>query len=300
MSNNGLFSACVLIWGSTWLAITFQLGEVSPLYSIGMRFAIAVAVLGGFCLWRQLPMKFAANIHLRMLMVGLCLYALNYYFVYQSQQYLVSALVALLSSSIVYFNVLLRRLLLNKPVRMEVLVGAGIGIIGLVLLFWHELHKYVGEQDLLFLGLILAFASFVSASFGNVISESAFDLGAPVIQFNFFAMLYSLLFSFGFALLSSTPFVLPEQPSYWISLFYLSVFGTVLAFGAYMKLVKQIGADKSAYVVLMYPIVALILSTLYEGYQWQWTGFVGVVVILLGNAVAMGKVSFNKRAPAQG
>ena len=293
MSNNGLFTACVFIWGSTWLAITFQLGEVDPAYSVGLRFFFAVVILGAFCLFKKLNLVFPLRVHLRMAAVGLCLYMLNYMFVYHSQFYLVSALVALLSSAIVYFNVVLRKVFFGKAINMEVVFGAAVGVIGLAFLFWKELKAFDAEQSMVLLGLALAFASFVSASFGNVIAENAFDIGAPVIQFNLFAMLYSLVYSFGYGYFSGAEFVLPTSTSYWVSLLYLSLFGSVLAFGAYMKLVKQMGADKSAYVVLMYPIVALILSTLYEGYEWHWTGFVGVLVVLLGNAIAMGKLKLS-------
>lgn len=287
MSAPLLFSVCVLIWGSTWIAITFQLGEMSPIYSVGIRFSIAALILGCFCWIKKLNMRLPLKVHIRLAIAGVCLYTLDYVFLYHSQQYLISAWVALLSSSIVYLNVLFRRYLFKKSIRVEVLFGAGFGALGLVVLFWAPLSKVNMEQTFL-LGLALAGISFVFASLGNVFAESALNHDAPVVQVNFYAMLYSLPVTIGYGLFSGADFVLPSDASYWISLLYLSVFGSVLAFGAYMKLVQIMGADKSAYVVLMYPLVALFISTLFEDYAWKVTDLFGVLLILLGNYVAMG------------
>ena len=112
---------------------------------------------------------------------------------------------------------------------------------------------------------------------------------------NFWAMSYGLVFLYSYAFINGESFVIPTQKEYYLSLLYLSLFGSVLAFGAYMQLLRQIGSDKAAYVVLVYPIVALILSTLFEGYQWHAFAFVGVIIVLLGNAVAMEKIPLPRK-----
>ncbi len=221
--------------------------------------------------------------------VGLLLFTLNYTFLYESQHYIISAVLALMSSLIIYFNVLLRRIMLGKPIRIEVLVGATLGMSGIGLIFMPEFSS-VESSVYLWTGIGLAVASFVFASMGNVISERIMDHGTPVMPMNFWAMTYGLIYMYSFALATDVDFVLPTRLDYYLSLLYLAVFGTVLAFGAYMKLMQQIGSDKSAYVVLMYPIVALVLSTMIEDYQWYPQTFIGVIVVLLGNAVVMGKI----------
>jgi drug/metabolite transporter (DMT)-like permease len=228
--------------------------------------------------------------------VGLCLYTLDYTLLYQSQQYIISAIVALMSSGMVYVNVLLRRVLLKKPIRKEVMIGATLGMFGIGLIFLPEFAKSSADQYLL-LGISFALASFFFASMGNIISELILDHGTPVIQMNFWAMSYGVVFIFTAAMFNGAEFTKPTNPHYYYSMFYLSVFGSVLAFGSYMQLVKQMGSDKAAYVVLVYPIIALILSTVFEGYQWHLEAFIGVAVVLLGNAVAMGKLPlpFSKR-----
>lgn len=296
MPNSGLFIVCVLIWGSTWITINYQLGEVAPVLSVAYRFTLAALLLGAYIWWRKLPLKLPGHIHFKMAAVGLALYTLDYSFLYESQKYIVSAVVALMSSCIIYINVLLRRVLLGKPIRVEVLTGATFGLAGMFMIFLPEFQKVSSEQ-LLAIGISLAMISFFFASVGNVISERILDHGTPVIQMNFWAMSYGLVFLYSYAFLSGADFVVPDNPEYYLSLLYLALFGSVLAFGAYMQLLKQIGSDKAAYVVLLYPIVALLLSTLFEGYQWNFQALLGVVIVLFGNAVAMGKISlprFNK------
>lgn len=289
LSNPVLFSVVVLIWGSTWLAITFQFGEVDPILSVGFRFFCAAVILFSYCKWKRLSLALPKHIHFKMAGVGLCLYTLDYTLLYQSQQYIISAIVALMSSGMVYINVVLRRVLLKKPIRPEVIVGATLGMAGIGLIFLPEFSKISANQYLL-LGISFAMASFFFASLGNVISERILDHGTPVIQMNCWAMGYGVIFISITAITTGAELSIPTNPNYYLSLIYLTIFGSVLAFGAYMQLVKQMGSDKAAYVVLVYPIVALILSTLFEGYEWHTEAFIGVIVVLLGNAIAMGKL----------
>ncbi|WP_289032064.1 EamA family transporter [uncultured Paraglaciecola sp.] len=297
MSNPVLFSVVVLIWGSTWLAITFQFGEVDSSLSVAVRFFFAALILLAYCKFKGLSLALPRHIHIKMAGVGLCLYTLDYSLLYQSQQYIISAIVALMSSGMVYINVVLRRVLLKKAIRPEVIVGATFGLIGIGLIFLPEFSK-VSANEYIVLGISFALASFFFASLGNVISERILDHGTPVIQMNFWAMSYGVLFLTVSALASGAEIVIPSNPQYYYSLAYLTVFGSVLAFGAYMQLVKQMGSDKAAYVVLVYPIVALILSTTFEGYTWHTEAFIGVAIVLLGNAIAMGKIAvpFLKKA----
>ncbi len=292
-----LFSVVVLIWGSTWLAITFQFGEVDSSLSVAVRFFFAALILLAYCKFKGLSLALPRHIHIKMAGVGLCLYTLDYSLLYQSQQYIISAIVALMSSGMVYINVVLRRVLLKKAIRPEVIVGATFGLIGIGLIFLPEFSK-VSANEYIVLGISFALASFFFASLGNVISERILDHGTPVIQMNFWAMSYGVLFLTVSALASGAEIVIPSNPQYYYSLAYLTVFGSVLAFGAYMQLVKQMGSDKAAYVVLVYPIVALILSTTFEGYTWHTEAFIGVAIVLLGNAIAMGKIAvpFLKKA----
>jgi len=288
-----LFSIVALIWGTTWIAITYQLGETNPILSVAVRFALAAVILGGFCVLRGLSLRLPKHLHIKMAAAGLCLYGFEYSLLYLSQQYIVSALVALMSSGMIYVNVVLRRVILKKPIRMEVVIGAAFGMLGIGLIFYPE-FAHIKADTLLVFGIALALASFLFAGLGNVLSERILDYGTPVIQMNFWAMSYGTLGIFCFALVSDVQWVLPTRWEYYLALTYLTVFGSVIAFGAYMKLIRQMGSDKTAYVVLVYPIVALSVSTVFEGYQWYLISLLGVVFVLLGNAIAMGKLPITR------
>lgn len=291
-----LFIACVLIWGSTWIALTFQVGEVDPVVAVAWRFSIAVVCLGLWILISRRSFRMPLRIHLKAASVGFFLYTLDYSFLYAAQQYMISALLAVLSSSVIYFTVILRRILLKKPMRLEVIIGATLGLVGIVCIFLPEFAK-MSLQEGLALGLLWAAISFLCAAIGNIISESILEEGTPVIQMNFFAMGYGLIFMYGFGLITGASYTLPLNNDFYFALAYLALFGSVLAFGAYMKLLQRIGSDKSTYVVLVYPIVALGLSTLFEGYVWTILAGFGVVLVLIGNAIAMGKLNNLLRIP---
>ena len=151
---------------------------------------------------------------------------------------------------------------------------------------------------MLVFGITLALASFLFAGLGNVLSERILDYGTPVVQMNFWAMSYGSIGILAFALVSDMDWVLPTRWEYYLAISYLSIFGSVIAFGAYMKLVRQMGSDKTAYVVLVYPIVALLVSTIFEGYQWYLASLIGVFFVILGNAIAMGKLSIKRTSAA--
>jgi len=297
MNNATLFSLCCLIWGSTWIAITYQIGHTSETFAIALRYLLASACLGAYCLLKRLPLALPVHVHIKMAAVGVFLYSLNYTLLYLAQAHIISALLALMSSCIIYINVVLRRWWLKEPIRKEVVVGATFGLGGIIYLFVPEFSK-VSMDAALATGLGIAFVSFLCASIGNVISERILTAGTPVIQMNFYAMSYAMILLFITSLLLPGTLVIPSSTSFYLSLVYLALFGSVFAFGAYMKLLKQMGADKAAYVVLVYPMVALLISTFFEGYQWTMLSVVGVVIVLMGNAIAMGKIPRFMRRPS--
>jgi drug/metabolite transporter (DMT)-like permease len=258
--------------------------------AVALRFAIAAALIGIWCIIKGVSLKQPFSQHKWILLAGVFLYTLDYSFLYAAQQHMISALLAVLSSSVIYFNVILRRFALGAPIRIEVVIGATVGLVGIACIFAPEFEAFTLQQGIT-LGLLFATASFFAAACGNVTSEKILKGPTGVMQMNFWAMTYGVIITTSIALLNGAEFSLPSEPSFYYSLLYLSLFGSVVAFGAYMRLLKQIGSDKSAYVVLVYPIVALLISTIFEGYEWSLIAVVGAGIVLLGNAIAMGKLN---------
>lgn len=256
--------------------------------SVILRFAIAAFLLALWCKIKGISLYVQRTHHKYLALAGIFFYCLDYSFLYAAEKHMISALLAVLSGSVIYFNVVLRRILLGKSIRVEVVVGATLGLFGIILIFAPEFEQLSLHEGIT-IGLLFATASFLSASIGNVLSERILDTNTEVIPMNFWTMSYGVACTTAVAIVSGTQFVLPTNASYYYSLMYLAIFGSVIAFGAYMKLIKQIGSDKAAYVVLVYPLVALTISTFFEGYMWSQYSILGVCFVIIGNAVAMGK-----------
>jgi len=290
MVKNILFYALTVgIWGSTWLGIKFQLGSVDPLVSVVYRFSLATALLFLWCRLKKLCMRFTWREHLFIALQGLSLFAINYWLFYLAETHLSSGIVAVTFSTIVFWNILNGRLFLGTPVRAGVIGGAMMGIFGILLVFWDELSHF-SLDDAGLKAFLLSMTATLMASWGNILSARNQKHGLPVIQTNAFGMAYGTLFMLAGALVMQKPFAIDLTASYLISLVYLAMFGSVIAFGCYLTLIGRIGADRAAYATLLFPIIALFLSTLFEDYQWSAASIAGVLVILVGNTLVVARV----------
>ena len=289
MSRNVVYYLIpVVIWGSTWTAIRFQLGVVDPLVSIGYRFMIAATVLFGYCLIRKINLRFRKTDHLFFIMQGVLLFGINYWLVYEAEKTLTSGIVALIFPTLIFMNILNGALWLNEPIRKPVLLGGFIGIAGVGLVFWDELRSFSVSGGSL-TALLLVLLSVCFASLGNITSARNQKRNLPVLQTNGFGMLYGGLAMLAAAVVTGKPFVMDLTFAYIGSLLYLSLFGSIIAFWAYLTLLGRIGADRVAYTALIVPIIALTFSTVLEDYTWTFPSLAGVVVILLGNLLILKK-----------
>ena len=294
MGNHLLYTATVLIWGSTWYAIKLQLGTVDPDVSVAYRFILASAILLAFCIITRRSLRFGARHHLYIAAQGLFLFCLNYWIFYYATFHLTTGVIAVVFSLIMLMNILNGAVLFGTRVEARVLAAAGLGLAGLVLVFWQEL----AVLDLAggpMLGLGLSIVATYSASLGNMASLRNTRAGLPVIQVNALGMTYGAAFMTILAMLRGAPVGFEFSVTYVGSLLWLAVLGSVLAFGCYLTLLARIGADRAAYAAVVFPVVALIISTVLEGYVWTGTALAGVILILGGNVLAAARP---KRRPA--
>jgi len=294
VANFLFYSITVLIWGSTWLAIKFQLGVVSPAVSISYRFALAAALLFAWCLGTRKSLRFSRNDQLFMALQGSQLFALNYLFFYLAELTLASGLAAVVFSTIVIMNLLNGRLFLGTPVELRVLLGGVLGLFGLLLMFWPEVADFEAAGESL-LALGYCFLATYLASLGNILSARNQQQGLPIIQTNAFGMAYGALLMLLISFASGAQLTIEPTFAYLGSLFYLALFGSVIAFGCYLSLIGRIGAGRAAYATLLFPLVALLLSTLWEDYRWTGPAVVGIVLILGGNYLALGRRKQDRR-----
>ncbi len=286
MSDLFLYVVTVLIWGSTWFAITLQLGTVPPAVSVAWRFLTAAAILIGYAMLRGLPLRFSRREHLWMALQGLLLFCLNYVGFYVSEQYLASGLVAVICSMLTVGNIIGMRVFFGVRTLLVNLVGALLGISGVIVLFWPELRA-LSAGGVTTAGMAWAFGATVSASLGNMAATRNQRQQLPVLQVNGWSMLYGALFTCLIAALTGQQFSFEWSWRYVGALVYLAVFGSVLAFGAYLTLMKRIGAGRAGYSMVAIPVVALLISTFLEHLQWTVLMWIGVALCLAGNVLVL-------------
>jgi len=288
MSNTFLYIVTVLIWGSTWLGIEFQLGVVEPEVSIAYRYLLASVILLIWCKSRKLSLVFKVKDHLYFVLLGLLLFCLNYILAYRAQIYITSALAAIAFSTILWINIVLSRAFFGIRASGRVLLGAALGIVGIVVLFAPQIGA-ISLSDGVFFGSMLAMIGALIASFGNMVSQTAQKRALPVMETNTWSMFYGAVITGIIALASGHEFNFDATFTYIASLAYLAIFGSVVAFGAYLTLLGRIGAHKAGYATVMFPVVALILSLAFEGLQLDLTIILGATLVLLGNALVLKK-----------
>ncbi len=299
MSSLTLYLASVLIWGSTWIAITFQYGPVPAEVSVAYRFWLAALLLVGWCLARGLRLRFSLREHAWMALQGVVIFGVNYVCVYLAEQRIPSGLTATLFSLMVFCNQVGARLAFGTPLTPKSLAGSALGVAGVALICLPGTGASLGAgmRSGVGAGLALGLVGTVSASLGNLVSQRNQRAGLPVLQGNAFGMLYGAAAVTLYVLALGRPLVFDPSPRYLASLAYLAVFGSVLAFGAYLTLVGRIGAGRAGYAMVAIPLVALALSTLFEGLTWHPSLALGIALCLGGNVLVLsGKL---RPAPAR-
>lgn len=288
MSNAVLYAATVLIWGSTWFAIEFQLGTVAPEVSLVYRYAGASLLLFGWCRFRGLNLRFPLRNHLRFALLGLLLFGFNYVVAYRAQIHITSALTAIAFSTMVWMNIFNARVFFGVRADRRVLLGAVLGLGGIAILFAPQIRELSLDDSVMY-GSLLAISSAFIASLGNMVSQSAQKNHLPVVQSNAWGMLYGAVATGLIAVVDGHPFRFDPSLPYVASLLYLTVFGSIIAFGAYLTLLGRIGAHKAGYAMVMFPVVALILSSLFEGLRIDLPTVAGTGLVIAGNLFVLSR-----------
>jgi drug/metabolite transporter (DMT)-like permease len=287
-SNIRLFLACVAIWGTTWIAITFQLGKVAPEASVLYRFLLASLLLFAFCLARRLPLRYPARAHAWIALQGVLMFSASYIAVYYAESYVVSGLVAVGYSASPLLNMLGVWAFFRAPMTPRVVLGSLLGIVGIALVFWPEFVHLTASHDVA-LGAFFTALSVVLSALSSIVAHRNQDSGLPIWQTMAWGMLYGAVFSLLACLALGRPLGFEATPAYIVSLFYLAVFGSIFAFASYLTLLGRIGAARAGYIGVMVPIAALVISAAFEGFRWQLLTWLGVAVSVAGNIIILRK-----------
>ncbi len=286
MTTLQLFFACVAIWGSTWLAITYQLGHVAPEASVLYRFLLASLLLFGYCRLRGLPLGYRLREHAWIALQGALMFSVGYVLVYHAELHVVSGLVAVGYSASPLLNMLAMRAFFGAPMTRPMAIGSILGLAGIVLVFWPELARVRAGADAA-LGTVFTVASVLVNTLANMVAHRNQRAGHRVWQTMAWGMLYGAACTLAWLLLARIPLTFEPTATYVGSLLYLAILGSVVTFAAYLTLLARIGAARVGYVGVMVPIVALAVSAAVEGFRWEVLTWAGVAVSIAGNVIVL-------------
>jgi drug/metabolite transporter (DMT)-like permease len=293
MNNALLYVLTVLVWGTTWFAIKLQLGHAPEEISILYRSILAAVLLLAWCKINKFSLRFKIWDHVFLCGLGLSMFSLHYLFVYNATNYIVSGVVAIVFSGVSFLSIVNNFIFFRTKPIFNVSFGALIGVCGLCVFFWEEITQTTLQNTTL-KGLGLAAIGTLIFSLGGSISRRNHTKGLDIVPSLTMGMVYGALAMLIYTLAQSSHFVFPKSAVYWGSLFYLVILGSIVAFLCYLKLVKNIGQERAGYTTVLFPVVALVVSSILEGYTWSITHLVGLTLVIFGNVIVMRKKSLRE------
>jgi drug/metabolite transporter (DMT)-like permease len=280
------FTLVTLLWGGTWIVIRDQLGVVPPNWSITYRFILASATMFAYAAWTRTPLRLSLANQLFAVAIGCSIFVFNFNLVYRAEAYVTSGLVAVVFALLVVPNALFGRLFLGQALSLRFLAGSTVALVGLAVLFAHELQRGGGGSNLP-LGIGMTLAAVIMASIANVMQGSERGRSMPVAAQLAWSMLWGAVINFVLALVVAGPPQFDWRIGYIAGIVYLGVAGSALAFTLYFGVIRAIGPARAAYSSVLIPIIALAISTIFEGFRWSAQAAVGAALTLAGLWVAI-------------
>jgi len=281
-----LYATVVFIWGSTWIAVHFQVGLVPPAASVAYRIGLAAIFMFAWTFLRRLPLRFSRRDHLYMALQGALIFSTNFFLFYHAATYLTTGLIAVVFSTASTMTMIVNAGILKRWPTGNTMAGGILGVVGIALIFKNELFQF-SEHSGALLGLLLSIGGTLSFSIGSIVSSRNRRAGLSICGNTSWAMFYGALLLTIYLFLGGHHFSFDPRAPYVISLLYLAIVGSIIAFAAYFALLGRIETEQAAYATVLFPIIALALSTLVENYSWTLSAFIGVLIILAGNVLVL-------------
>ena len=295
-----LFAVCVLSWGTTWHAITYQLGHTTPEVGVALRFLLASVLVLGVCAARGMNLRFARRDHLLLAFQGLMMFGVSYVCVYHAERHLPSGLVAVGYSAAPLVAGLGAQALFGLPVTTRFVGGGLLGLLGVALMFWPEFGKAaagvasqaqgagaLGAESSVAAGAAFTVAAVCLSSCGSLAATRNRVRGLPFWPSLGFGMGYGGLATSLIAAGMGHSFMPPALLSWWASLVYLAVVGTVVSFACYLTIQERLGPGPSGTIGVMTPLLALGMSLLFESYRPDALTGAGVLLAVAGNVLML-------------
>lgn len=276
-----LYAVVVFGWSTSWFPLKMQLGVVAPEVSLFWRFVIASFLMFVISFATRQPLRFSWRTHLRIAALGLCLFSANFTLFYYAGLDSTSGLLAVMFSMASLINVLMVAVLTRTVPKQTHLMAALVGITGVALLFWPELQI----SDTAVMTILLCFMGTLFFCTGNMVSASAQKAGFSVIGTASWGMLYGACYLGVFSAFRGQPFIIEATTIYLGSLIWLALISSVFSFSAYLMLIGRIGAGRTGYATVIFPVFALLISTFLESYIWTWFSLSGLALVVLGNVI---------------
>lgn len=278
-----------IVWGSTWFVIRDGLGTVPAVWSVVYRFAVAGICMFALTAILRQPLKIDSRMMRWTILLGLLQFSLNFNFVYAAEHHITSGLVAVIFALLIVPNAVLAKYWLGRPVGSNFIIGSAIAGTGVALLMLQEYRAAPVGGDEVLLGLSLTLCGVLSASISNVLQVAPKVARFPTVTILSWSMLWGTVFNASLAFIVAGPPVIDPRPDYLGGVLYLAIIGSVLTFPLYFNLVRTIGPGKAAYTGVLTPIIAMMLSTAFEGYRWSALALGGAVLAMVGLLVALRK-----------
>lgn len=282
----GLYATSVLVWGVSWIAMHYQVGTVAPEVSVVWRFAIAAPLMFMAAIARGESLRFPLADHRYLIGLGLGIFSTNFILFYHAAQYVASGLLSIAFSLASVGNVVLGALVFGARIERRAVIGGVLGVAGVAAMFYPELGGLSFDGTAM-LGLLLALGGTTSFCLANMISVAAQRRRLPIFASTAWGMTYGTGFVTLVALARGQTFTIDWSVTYLGGLAYLSILGSFVAFGVYFTLLGRIGAARTGYTTVMYPVVALVVSTFFEDYRWSLLAACGLAAVLLGNVLIL-------------
>jgi drug/metabolite transporter (DMT)-like permease len=292
-----LFAICVLTWGTTWHAITYQVGVTSPEFGVALRFGLAGLCVLAWCAWRGERLRFSWRDHAWLALQGVFLYGVSYVCVYHAERHLPSGLVAVGYSASPLVAGIGALWLFGTAMNQRFIVGGLMGLAGVALIFWPEFGK-AREGSATSLGALFTVGSVLLSTVGSLVASRNRERGLPMWASMGYGMVYGAATSFVAVLLSGQAMVWPTAVSWWVAMVYLALAGSVLTFACYLTLLDRIGAGPAGTIGVMTPLLALVVSMLFENYRPDALAGLGVLLAIAGNVLMLKPAAPLKAATA--
>ena len=254
--------------------------------SVFYRFFLSSIIILIFCILKKINLIFTLKEHFFIAALGISLFNINYVLFYLSTVHLISGFVALCFSSILFMNVVNNIIFKGKFPKIMTLVGGFIGTLGLLFIFYDEIINFEFSKGTS-IGILLGVLATYFASIGNLISEYTSKIKLNVIAVTGYGMLYGSITLLIYLLVTGIELNFDISYRYVFSLLYLAIFGSVFGFILYLSVIKNIGANDAAYIAIIMPLIALIISTIFEGLEWDLNLYVGAILVLFGNILIL-------------